>query len=273
MLVNSAAENAFGTLGTICWTVHLLPQIWKTWREKSTKGLSPWLMLTWGTAGGVLGAYAIILNLNIPLIAQPQLFGTLCLISWGQCQYYGNNRSRNTAIGMTVGVMALVGGLEAMTVFVTRPPYLAGTRPSARAVQFLGILSSLMISLALLPQYVEIWRLREVLGISLIFMAVDMLGGVFSDLSLAFKDKFDIVASITYTLVVILDGVVVVAALILNPRAKRRRLLEDQAATVSPATEPPSETTTRPASLSVNAEKKEVTVTDGLNLSKEKHEV
>ena len=34
-------------------------------------------------------------------------------------------------------------------------------------------------------------------------MAVDLLGGVFSDLSLVFKQHFDAVASTTYSLVVV----------------------------------------------------------------------
>jgi len=54
-------------------------------------------------------------------------------------------------------------------------------------------------------------------------MAVDLLGGVFSDLSLIFKADFDIVAAITYTLVVVLDAIVIILAVILNPRANRRR--------------------------------------------------
>ena len=31
-------------LGTICWTVQLIPQVWKSWRAKSTEGLSHWLV-------------------------------------------------------------------------------------------------------------------------------------------------------------------------------------------------------------------------------------
>lgn len=34
-------------------------------------------------------------------------------------------------------------------------------------------------------------------------MTVDMLGGVFSDLSLVFKSNFDVVAGVTYSLVVV----------------------------------------------------------------------
>ena len=30
--------------GTICWTAQLVPQIWKSFRSKSTEGLSDWLV-------------------------------------------------------------------------------------------------------------------------------------------------------------------------------------------------------------------------------------
>lgn len=40
--------------------------------------------LLWGIAAGFLGAYTLLLDLNIPLILQPQLFGVLSLVSWGQ---------------------------------------------------------------------------------------------------------------------------------------------------------------------------------------------
>jgi len=49
----------------------------------------------------------------------------------------------------------------------------------------------------------EIYRHKEVIGISITFMTVDLLRAVFSNLSLAFKDEFDIIASISYSLVVI----------------------------------------------------------------------
>ena len=39
-------------------------------------------------------------------------------------------------------------------------------------------------------------------GISLTFMAVDIAGGVFSILSLAFKEKFDVFASVSYAVIV-----------------------------------------------------------------------
>lgn len=53
------------------------------------------------------------------------------------------------------------------------------------------------------PQYYEIHRYHEVKGISIPFMAIDLMGGVFSDLSLVFKAKFDVIAGVAYSLVVV----------------------------------------------------------------------
>ncbi|KAJ7625704.1 PQ loop repeat-domain-containing protein [Roridomyces roridus] len=254
MPVNSVAENVFGTIGTICWTVQLVPQLWKSYKEKSTEGLSPWLVLTWGISGAFLGAYSVVLDLNIPLIVQPQCFGVLAILSWAQCQYYGLKRSPTTVVLMTLGILAVMAGFETAMVFALRHPYNSHTEAGERGVQFLGIFSSVLISLALLPQYFEIRRLKEVVGISISFMVVDLLGGVFSDLSLVFRDKFDVIAAITYSLVIVLDGLVILAALILNPRAAKRRQRElELAATpsvVEAATLPYSESRTVTAATS-----------------------
>ncbi|KAI8996441.1 PQ loop repeat-domain-containing protein [Trametes punicea] len=220
MPANGAAENALGTIGTICWTVQLVPQVWKSWRTKSTEGLSEWLVLVWGFSGVTFGVYAIVQDLNIPLILQPHLFGALSYLSWAQCQHYGRKRSRVAALAMYTAVVVLSAGFEVGMIFAVKPAYRSG---NMRPIQFFGIFSSVLIALALLPQYWEIYRRKEVVGLSVLFMFVDMLGGVFSDLSLAFKAKFDVLAGITYSLVVVMDGVVVICALILNPRARRRR--------------------------------------------------
>ncbi|KAI0687697.1 PQ-loop-domain-containing protein [Cerioporus squamosus] len=220
MPTNSVAENVLGTIGTICWTIQLIPQVWKTWRTKSVEGLSEYLMLLWGISGVFFGVYAIVQDLNIPLIVQPQLLSTLSYLSWAQCQYYGRERSRTTSVLLYVAVIAVSAGFEAGMIYAVRPAY---NRGNERPVQFFGAFSTVLLSIALLPQYYEIYKYKEVIGISILFMAVDMMGGVFSDLSLAFKDSFDVVAGVTYSLVVLLDGIVLLCAIILNPRAARRR--------------------------------------------------
>jgi len=56
-----------------------------------------------------------------------------------------------------------------------------------------------MMCAALLPQYWQIYKHKEVIGISLLFVFIDMMGGVFNDLSLVFRAKFDRIAAATYT--------------------------------------------------------------------------
>ncbi|KAH8111042.1 PQ loop repeat-domain-containing protein [Phellopilus nigrolimitatus] len=220
MPVNSVAENVFGTIGTVCWSGQIIPQIWKSWKEKATEGLSHWLMFIWGVASAFLGVFAIVQNLNIPLIVQPQLFGFLSIVSWSQCLYYNQKRPLRQTMAILMTTLVVLGGFEAGMVFAVRPAVKDGNE---RPVQFFGVMTSILLAMGLLPQFFEIFRFGEVKGISLPFMSIDFLGGIFSLLSLVFKEKFDVLAGVAYSLVILMDGAVLILAAILNPRAKRRR--------------------------------------------------
>jgi len=92
-----------------------------------------------------------------------------------------------------------MAGFEAGMIYAVKPPAEKGrTAP----LKFFSIASSVTIALGLLPQYWEIYRRKEVVGLSMAFMAVDISGGVFSILSLVFKEKFDVFASIAYIVVI-----------------------------------------------------------------------
>lgn len=67
----------------------------------------------------------------------------------------------------------------------------------------IGIIATVLLSIGLLPQYWEIYKFKEVVGVSMTFLLIDILGGVFNNLSLAFKEKFDAVASLSFTLVIV----------------------------------------------------------------------
>ncbi|KAJ3784553.1 hypothetical protein GGU10DRAFT_395717 [Lentinula aff. detonsa] len=224
MPVNSIAENVFGTSGTVCWTIQLVPQLWKSYHEKDTTGLSDWMILAWGVAGAFLGTYSIVKNLNIPLILQPQLFSVLTMASWAQCQYYGRKRPLRVTLLLFFCGCVILGGFEVGTIYALRPSFNRGDRSGSEGTEFFGIMSTVLIAISFIPQYYEIYKRKEVIGISIWFMTVDLLG-VFSDLSLVFKSGvFDVVPAVTYSLVVVMDGAVILAAWILNPRARRLRL-------------------------------------------------
>jgi uncharacterized protein with PQ loop repeat len=82
------AANILGTIGTVCWCVQLVPQIWRNYRTKSTEGLPESMMLLWSISGVPFGVYAIAQQFNIPLIVQPQCFCVLCGVGWAQCLIY-----------------------------------------------------------------------------------------------------------------------------------------------------------------------------------------
>lgn len=48
------------------------------------------------------------------------------------------------------------------------------------------------------PQFYKIYQLGEVVGFSFLFMAIDMVGALFSILSLLFRQKLDIPAVVRY---------------------------------------------------------------------------
>jgi len=214
---NRVAENVLGTIGTVCWTCQILPQNWKSWRERSTEGLSAYLMFLWAVAAVFLGIYNLSRDINLPLIVQPQIFGFLSVLSWVQCLYYSQKRSLRFCLFMLTLYCLIGGGFEAGMVSISKHELNKGNE---RPVQFFAIATSVMFAMGLLPQYWEIWKRKKVIGVSYYFITVDTLGGVFSLLSLVFKPEFDILAAIAYSLVVVMDLPILISALILNPSSR-----------------------------------------------------
>jgi hypothetical protein len=102
---------------------------------------------------------------------------------------------------MTLGMIVVCGAIEVVLVLTIRP--MQNHHGRDIAVKFFGILSCILISVALFPQYYEIYKFKAVIGISLVFMAIDMLGGLLNNLSLVFAERFDILAALSYTLVIV----------------------------------------------------------------------
>lgn len=79
--------------------------------------------------------------------------------------------------------MIFLGIFELVMVIVLRKRYDStpfSSEPLGKekpGVLFFGVLSAATISLALVPQYYEIYVHKEVKGVSKTFMAVDCLGG------------------------------------------------------------------------------------------------
>ncbi|WWC90033.1 uncharacterized protein L201_004963 [Kwoniella dendrophila CBS 6074] len=223
MKERKGVENALATIGAVMWMVQIIPQIVKSHRSKSTTGLSAGLMLIWALASVFLGAYLVTQRLSIPLQVQPQAFGILAAISTAQIFYYSHGWSKRNTILFFVIFCLVGGGFEVGSVYALW----AGEDNGVNwPIQMYGYISAVLLAVALAPQYYEIWKFKEVLGISMTFLIVDTLGGVFSLSSLFCRAKLDIAGLVSYALVVVLDSIVIILALILNPLARRRRKRE-----------------------------------------------
>lgn len=183
-----AAANALGTLGAVCWSVQLIPQIWQNYKRQHTHGLQPTMMLLWASAGIPLGIYNITREFPIALQIQPQILTFLSLITWAQTQYYPPARDlRQRSIAWCVVVLTiacvLAGGVEAGIIFALR----SATRHKPQAdveyywpVVLMGALSALLLAGGVARHYVDIWKERTVRGISFLFVGIDAMGDLTS---------------------------------------------------------------------------------------------
>ena len=76
-------------------------------------------------------------------------------------------------------VLALsFGGMEALLIFVIRPPY---RRNISWPVTLIGILAAVLLIIGYLPVPFELWKRRgRVVGIDFVFLTIDCLGAFFS---------------------------------------------------------------------------------------------
>jgi len=182
------------------------------------------MMILWSYASMILGSYVIVKKVNIPLIVQPQSMGTLCALCAAQHWYYDKSVPLWKVGSIFLALACIAAGVELGLVFAARA---AEERGITGFTTFLGILATCMINGGFLPQIYSSWKAREVFGISLVFLAIDGLGGIVSAISLVFSvHEFDILACISYIGPPVFEIIIFMMALILNPRAHKRRLAE-----------------------------------------------
>ncbi|KAL3418540.1 hypothetical protein PVAG01_10256 [Phlyctema vagabunda] len=189
------AANTLGTLGAVCWSVQLIPQIWLNYQRHNTIGLQRSMMLLWACAGVPLGAYNIVSDFNIALQIQPQILTILSLITWIQCYHY-DDKWAFLKCSFVIGIIgALFGGIEAALVFALK----AGIKQDHHwPLILMGVLSALLLSAGVLRHYYDIYVERTVRGISFLFVGIDAAGDVFSLISVFFQPKLDILGIAIY---------------------------------------------------------------------------
>lgn len=193
---SSIVSNVFGTLGAICWSVQLLPQIILNYRRHSAAGLSPSFMLCWAAAGIPLGVYNIVQHFNVALQVQPQILTTLSLFTWAQCAYYERRWTLLRAMLVALLIAAFMAAVEVGLVFAVRIALNRGTEWPAT---LLAALAAFLLALGVFEQYIAIWKNKSVEGISFLFCGIDALGDVTSIISVCFEPHLSILGLVTYS--------------------------------------------------------------------------
>ena len=117
---------------------------------------------------------------------------------------------------------ALLAGLETAGIYLLK---LARQREQEWAVTFVGVVSAVLINVGLVPQFYEIYKLRDVVGVSYTFLAIDTAGAVFSFASLFFDNggSINVLAAVSYGLLILEEGLIFLIGGVLKLRSLRRR--------------------------------------------------
>ncbi|KAI8174288.1 thymidylate kinase [Colletotrichum sp. SAR 10_75] len=223
-----------GTLGAVCWSIQLIPQIIINYRRHNATGLQPSMMMLWAWAGVPLGVYNIVEDFNIALRIQPQILTFLSLATWIQCYYYERNWSVLRSLAVVTPIATVMAGIQAALVFALRIPKSRGTE---WPMIVMAVLSAALLAAGVLRHYWDIYVHRTVRGISFIFVAIDAAGDVFSLASIFFQPSVDILGVIIYATEFVLWCGVFACGGYYNflPWFRRKMLAKEDAGRPSPA--------------------------------------
>ncbi|EXF78513.1 hypothetical protein CFIO01_09728 [Colletotrichum fioriniae PJ7] len=190
-----AAANALGTLGAVCWSIQLIPQIVINYRRHNATGLQPSMMMLWAWAGVPLGVYNIVEDFNIALQIQPQILTFLSLATWIQCFYYQRNWSILRSLAVVAPIAIVMAGIQVALVIGLR---IVKARGTDWPMILMASLSAALLAAGVLRHYWDIYLHRTVRGISFIFVGIDAAGDVFSLASLFFQRRLDVLGVVIY---------------------------------------------------------------------------
>lgn len=202
-MAKEVTENVLATIGTVLWCIQLVPQIIRNYKAKDCTGLPNLMMFLWAASGVPFSIYFMATDASIPLKVQPQLFTFFCTISWIQTLYYPPVKMPTKNLITIIGSFLIISfGLEVGLILGLHPLYQRGIE---WPMLLIGILASILLVLGLIPPYFEMARRNgRVVGINFVFLSMDLLGALFSLLSIV-VGTMDVMSLILYALVLTME--------------------------------------------------------------------
>ncbi|KAI9293281.1 hypothetical protein K502DRAFT_279887, partial [Neoconidiobolus thromboides FSU 785] len=183
-------EQFFASVALVLWSVQLLPQIYKNYKRENTKELSPHTFLIWCVSNVLVSSNSIINNASILIIIQPHLFNFLSMICYIQCYYYNklaekdttNKESKDsklkhklTTLLYFVILFLIFGAIEFFILLIF---FHYNLNQHLWLHYMFGSLGPIIVILGFIPQYIHILKNKNATGISLLFIYLDLIGGI-----------------------------------------------------------------------------------------------
>lgn len=194
----STTANVLATIGTVCWCVQLIPQIYFNYKRKNTEGFPELMAFLWCLCAPFFAVFVVVEDSSIPIMLQPHLFGVFCTIVYIQTMYYPPVSRPKKQIILRAGLFIFCQVcLEVGFIIPLRKVYENGTEWPAL---IFGIIATILIATGLIAPYFELWKRKgRVVGINFLFLAVDLSGAIFSLASLAVDPSdLDIMGLVLY---------------------------------------------------------------------------
>lgn len=181
-MISEKGATVLGTLGTVCWCIQLIPQVYYNYKRKNCEGFPPLMMFLWAFCGIPFAIYFIATRGNVSVQVQPEIFFVFCTIAWFQTLYYPPVSLRLRKIIAMLSLFVLFAiGCQVGFILWLRPLHDRGiTWPTL----IFGIIASVSLALGLVPPYLELAKRQgRVVGINFWFIGIDCMGAFLSMLS------------------------------------------------------------------------------------------
>ncbi|CAK37460.1 uncharacterized protein An01g15060 [Aspergillus niger] len=126
-----------------------------------------------------------------------------------RCRYTNKRDSNYTTRKATlacVGLLAVMGGLEALLILTLRWSQIPNNKGITWPDILVGAIATVLLAGGMLPIYFELGKRQgRVIGINWVFLCIDTLGGLFSIFALVAQGSFDILGGVMYIVVVVLE--------------------------------------------------------------------
>jgi uncharacterized protein with PQ loop repeat len=231
---NPLIKDIFGYASLVFVAIELLPHLYRNYRRKSCDGLSSVMMILGCTGCMLSSVYNIVQGLALSVTLQTDAWLLFALICWMQYYHYSRRWKVTRSLAIFAGIIVTVAVLQALFIFSLMHIM---EHQVTWATTAIGIIPSVLYVIGFIPQWLNFWRMRCGYGISVAYVAMDIIGSILPVISLAFHDEFNWIAASTKLVSIVGMSITLAIVLYLRRRYKDEAFFTPTTSTTATSTE------------------------------------